>query len=168
MATQTQAMLNKATKPDTSGSVFPEPYSVKATNDVWDFTVTIFNDTSTRIGIYGCFKVPNNYVQTAKFNIYWTSTAITGNAVWEIDYRAVGGNDTESMDQTGNQESLSVTDAAPGAAQRRLVATMTATSGNFAAGDLVEFEFFRNGASGSDTMAAAATLFDLEFEYSDT
>ena len=152
--------------PDTSGNVFFEPYNVKGTNDVWDRLVAIFNDTATRLGLAGGFVVPKNYVGAPAIIVVWTATAITGNVVWDLDYRAVGGNDTESLDQVGTQESVTVTDAAPGAAHRRLEASMALTAANLAVDDEVEFEFFRDGAA-ADTMAAAAILFSLLFEYSD-
>lgn len=144
-----------------------EPYTVKATNDVWQRLVVVFNDTSARIGLHGGFTVPKNYVGTAKLVVVWTSTAITGSVVWDADYRAITGNDTESLDQTTNQESVTVTDVAPGAAHRRLEALLALTSANLAADDEVEFALFRDGTDAADTMAAAAMLFQLLFEYTD-
>lgn len=167
MATWRVPILGFSTVPDSTGSVYLEPYTVKATNDVWKRLVYIFSDTSTRIGIYGGFAVPKNYVGTAKLVVVWTSTATSGNVVWDCDYRAVSGNDSESLDQTGNQESVSVTDAAPGAAHRRLEALLTLTGSNLAVDDEVEFALFRDGTDGSDTMSASAMLFELLFEYTD-
>ncbi len=165
MATHRIPILS-AINPDTSGNVFLEPYAIKATNDVWSPLVVIFNDTATRIGLHGIFNVPKNYVGTAKLIIVWTSTATSGDVVWDCDYRAVTGNDTESLDQTGNQESVTVTDTAPGAANRRMEVSITLTSGNFAADDTVTYTFFRDGTA-ADTIAAAVILFDLLFEYAD-
>lgn len=85
--------------------------------------------------------------------------------VWDFDYRAVGGNDTESLDQSGTQESVSVTDTAPGAANRRMEVSVNLTSSNLAAGDTVEFLFVRDGTDAADTMAGSAMLFGLEFIY---
>lgn len=167
MATHRIPILGWPTVPDTSGNVFFEQYDVKATNDVWDRLVAIFNDTSTRLGLHGGFTVPKNYVGTAKLVIVWTSTATSGNTVWDFDYRTVGGNDTTSLDQSGTEEAVTVTDAAPGAAHRRLEAIISLTSANLAADEEVEFTFFRDGADASDTMAAAAILFQLMFEYAD-
>jgi len=167
MATHRIPILGWPTVPDSSGNVFFEPYDVKATNDVWKRLVLIFNDTATRIGVRGGFTVPKNYVGSPKIIVVWTATATTGNVVWDFDYRAVGGNDTESLDQTGVQESVTVTDAAPTAAHNRLEAALTLTAANLAADDEVEFELFRDGADANDTMAAAAIVFSVLFEYSD-
>lgn len=167
MATHRIDILDWSQVPDTSGNVFPEGYDVKATNDVWDRMVWIFNDTATRIGLHGGFAVPKNYVGGATLVIVWTATATTGNVVWDFDYRTVGGNDTTSLDQTGTEQSVTVTDAAPGAANRRLEATVALTAANFAADEEVEFTLFRDGVDAADTMAAAAILFRLQFEYSD-
>lgn len=167
MATHRIPILGFSTVPDASGNVFLEPYDVKATNDVWDRLVVIFNDTATRLGLQGGFVVPKNYVGSAKIIVVWTSTATSGNVAWDFDYRAVGGDDAESLDQSGTQESATVTDAAPGAAHRRLEAQISLTSANLAADDEVEFGLFRDGADGADTMTAAAIVFSVLFEYAD-
>lgn len=153
--------------PDTSGSVFFEPYSVKATNDVWKHLVAILNDTATRIGFYGSFTVPKNYVGSAKLAIVWTATAIAGDVEWDCDYRAVGGDDAESLDQAGTQESVNLNDTAPSAIHERMECLITLTAANFAVDDLVEFLLARDGTDGGDTMAAAAIVHDALFEYAD-
>jgi len=167
MATHRIPILGFAAKPDTSGNVFLEPYDVKATNDVWDRMVLIFNDTATRIGVHGGFTVPKNYVGSAKIVVVWTSTATSGDVEWDFDYRAVGGNDTESLDQSGTQETVNLNDTAPGAAHRRLECLLSLTSTNLTADDEVEFTLFRNGTVAGDTMAAAAIVFNVLFEYAD-
>jgi hypothetical protein len=165
MATLRIPILGFSTVPDTSGNVFFESYTVKATNDVWERLVVVFNDTANRMGLNGGFTVPKNYVGGAKFIVVWTSTATSGDVEWDVDYRAVGGDDTESLDQTSNQESLNQNDTAPTAAHRRLECSLTATAANFVADDEVEFELFRDGTDGGDTMAAAAMVFAVLFEY---
>lgn len=167
MATHRIPILGWPTVPDTSGDVFFESYAVKATNDVWDRLVLVFNDTATRIGVHGGFAVPVNYVGTANLVIVWTSTATSGAVEWDFDYRAVGGNDTESLDQAGTQQSVNSADTAPSAAHERMELSIALTDANFAAEDEVEFTFFRDGTDGGDTMAAAALLFNLFFEYDD-
>jgi hypothetical protein len=167
MATHRLPILGFATVPDTSGNVYLQPLDVSASNDVWDHLVFAFADTSTRIGLHGSFEVPQNYAGTAKLVVVWTSTATSGNVVWDFDYRAVGGDDAESLDQAGTQESVTGTDAAPGAAWRRLERSIDLTSANLAAGDTVQFTLFRDGADAADTMAATAFLFDLRLQYAD-
>lgn len=166
MATHRMSILRKP-NPDSSGNVFCEGYTVKATNDAWNHQIVIFNDSGTKIGFYDTFEVPQNYVGAAKFIAVWTSTATSGNVVWQCDYRTVAGDDANSLDQAGTEETPNVTDAAPTAANRRLEAQISPTAANFAAGETVEFFFNRLGTSGSDTMAAAAQLHDLLFEWSD-
>lgn len=167
MATHRIPILNQFTRPDDSGNVFWEPFNVKATNDVWQMGVWVFNDTATRLALYGSFMVPQNYVGTASIILPWSSSATTNNVVWDFDYRAIGGDDAESLDQTGTQEAVTVTDAAPTAAWRLLVPSASLTATNIAAGDVVEFLIARDGANASDTMAAAALLFGAWFQYAD-
>lgn len=167
MATHRIPILGWGTVPDTSGNVFFEPYDVKATNDVWDRLVCIFNDTATRIGLRGGFTVPKNYVGAPKIIVVWTSTAITGDVEWDLDYRAVGGDDVESLDQVGTQESVNLNDTAPSAVNERMEVALALTAANLAVDDEVEFELFRDGTDAGDTMAAAATVFAVLFEYAD-
>ncbi len=164
MATFRVPILGFSTKPDSSGDVFFEPQSVKGTNDFFDQLVLVFNDTSAKDSCYGTFQVPQNYVGTPKFIVEWTSTATSGNYIADLDYRAVAVG--ESMDQATAQEALTVTDVAPGTTDLLQEAEMAATAGNFAVGDMVPFIFSRDGA-GSDTLAAAVTVFGLYFEYTD-
>jgi hypothetical protein len=151
----------------TAGAVFAEPYAVKATNDVWNRLVWIFTNTATRDGLHSGFMVPKNYAAGAKIVVVWTSTVTTGDVVWDCDYRTVSGDDANSLDQTSNEESVTVTDTAPGAAHRRLEASMTLTAGNFAPDDEVEFALFRDGAAAGDTLAGDVIVFELMFEYTD-
>lgn len=167
MSTYQLSILGPNTNPDTSGNVFFEPYPLKATNDIWKMLVAIFNDTATKLSLYGQFTVPQNYVGGGTFVFIWTAQLTTGNVVWTVDYRTVGGDDTTSLDQATAEETLSVTDAAPTATDRRLTPSVAATAANFAAGETVEFFVSRDGASGSDTMAGAATLVDVLFQYTD-
>lgn len=167
MATHRIPIIGWSAIPDTSGNCFPEGYDVKATNDVWDRLVMVFNDTSTRIGFHGGFTVPKNYVGNAKLAVVWTTTATSGDVEWDFDYRAVGGDDAESLDQSGTQESVNLNDTAPSAAHERMETLITLTSSNFAADDEVEYLFVRDGTDAGDTIAAATMLFELLFEYTD-
>lgn len=169
MATQWVSMLGGSILPDSSGNVYLQPFDNVATNKQWKNLVWTFDDTSTKIGFYGTFQVPNNYIGTLEIVPVWSASVTSGNVVWQIDYRCVGGDDTTSLDQSGTQETPNYTDAAPGAAWRRLLASpaIQPTSANFAATNTMEFYFNRRGDSGSDTMAGAAYLWDLMFKYSD-
>lgn len=167
MATHRIPILGWGSVPDTSGDVFFEPYTTKATNDVWGRLVAIFNDTAARDGLRGGFTVPKNYVGSANLIIVWTATATSGDVEWDFDYRAVGGNDSESLDQAGTQESVNSNDTAPSAVNERMEISIALTDGNFAADDEVTFELFRDGTDAGDTMAAAAIVFQVLFEYAD-
>ncbi|KKL73892.1 hypothetical protein LCGC14_2070340 [marine sediment metagenome] len=174
MATHQISILGATTKPDTSGKVWMEPYSILATNDVWQHNIFRFDQDgnnnaqiSTRVGVYGIFTVPQNYVGSPIIIPVWTATVITGNCVWDFDYRAIGGNDTESLDQATAQESVTVTDAAPSAAHERLTPSLSPTAGNFAAGNTVEFLLVVDGTDASDTLAGARLLHNLIFQYGD-
>ena len=165
MATLRLPILGWATLPDTSGNVFLEPYPVKATNDNWGKLIVVFNDTASRDGIHGSFNVPKDYTDTANLIVVWTTTATTGDVEWDFDYRAVGGNDSESLDQATAQESVNSNDTAPSATDERMEISIALTDGNFAADDTVSFTLFRDGTDAGDTISAAVQIHDLLFEY---
>ncbi len=169
MATFRMSIMG-ALAPDSTGNAFFEPYAIKASNDTFQHLVAILNDAASDCGFYGTFNVPKNYVGTAKIIPVWTSTATSGNAEFGFAYRAIGGDDAESLDQASFQEGpLYVQDAAPSASHERNTPSISLTSANLAADDTVEFYFFRdnNSTGGADDMAAAVILHDLIFEYAD-
>ncbi|KKL56640.1 hypothetical protein LCGC14_2243410 [marine sediment metagenome] len=167
MATKRLSILGWTTIPDTGGDVFFEPYTIKATNDNWGHLTCVFNDTAARDGLRGSFDIPQDYVGTANLVVVWTTTATSGDVEWDFDYRAVGGNDVESLDQATAQESVNANDTAPSATDERMEVSIALTDGNFAVGDTVAFEFFRDGTDGGDTISAAVQLHGLFFEYAD-
>ena len=173
MATHRIPILNWSSKPDTSGKVWFENLGLLGGGTgAWDRFIlrideTGANDTqlSTRVGIHGGFTVPKNYNSGAVLVIEWSGSVTSGNKVFDFDYRAVAVD--QSLNQSGQDESITVTDAMPGTAWFRQEATISLTSGNFAVDDEVEFKFFEDGADAADTAAAAAAIFNLLFEYTD-
>jgi len=165
MATHRIPILGPGTVPDSSGDVFFEPYSIKASNDVWNRLVLIFNDSGNKDGCQGGFVVPKNYVRNANLIVVWTAATDTGTVTWDFDYRAVGGDDTESLDQSGQQEQVTATDNAPSTAQNRIETSIALTDGNFSVDDEVTFELFRD--TPNDTMSVSAIVFSVMFEYTD-
>lgn len=174
MATHWHPILNHTLAPDTSGKVWFEPYDILATNDVWKHLVVRYDEDgnnnaqiSTRAGVYGAFAVPQNYVGSAVLLLHWTGTVTSGNVVWDFDYRTVGGDDTTSLDQSGTEEAVTGTDAAPTAANRRLQFTINLTSANLAAGETVEFFLANDGVDAADTYAGARLLHGAYLQYAD-
>lgn len=169
MATHDVSMINAFTKPDNNGTVYFAPASLNfGSNDRYDHLLLEFSSQSAKHGIAGKFRVPQNYVGTAKVIIEWSTTATTGDVDWEVNYTAVGGDATESLDPSADQEApADVTDTASGTARRKQTAEISLTSSNLAAGDEVLFNFFRDAAAAADTLAATAYVFGLYFRYND-
>ncbi len=166
MATVEIPILGAHTVPDQSGNVYLIPLSFFATNDLYDTMAFAFGDSGTKIELNGSFVVPQNYAGTAaSIVVLWTAAATAGDVVWDFDYNAIGGDDAESLDPSSHTDSDTATDDAPSVSLERQVATITLTAGDFAAGDLVLFQFGRDGTSGSDTLAATALVVGLLFQY---
>ncbi len=170
MATHQFSILNGSVIPDNTGRCWFEPYYITATNDVWKHLVFRFlNPSSSQVhGFYGQFSLPLNYVGSPSIIPIWSTTATSGNGRFRFTYRAVGGDNAESLDQTSNQEQVSVTDAAGGAANRRMTPIINLTDVNFTAGDSVEYLFERLDDGGTDTINADIVLHDLLFQFADT
>ncbi len=173
MATYTAPILGFTCRPDDTGETFFEPADLNfGSNDLArQFLLALGSglaaQPTVKHGVYGSFRVPKNYVGTAKVLIEWSATLTSGDVVFDFDYNAVGGNDTESLDPAAWQESVTVTDTAPGTARRKLATEVTLTSANLVADDVVEFFFGRDGVAGGDTMAGRAYVADLAFQYAD-
>lgn len=170
--TKTVAMMTAGTIPDATSDAFFEPYSILATNDLFRHLILRCGASNVaaptvKAGIYGKVRVPADYNTggTVTCIVVWNSTVTSGDVVFDLDYRAVGGDNAESLDQASYQESLTVTDTASGTANNRMIATMTFTAGNLLAGDTLEFFFGRDGADAADTMAGSAMVHELIFSY---
>ena len=162
------SILDSDAVPDASGNVWAEPFNIAATNDNWLRMVWVFNDTgAARDCLHGGFLVPQDYQTggTASFNPVWSSNVLTNDVEWDLDYRGVGGNDTESFDQATAVESLNANDVAPSAAWERLEIALGITEANLAAGDDVEFMLCRDKSDAGDTLVGDAYLFRLIFSY---
>jgi hypothetical protein len=164
MATHRLEILNWAASPDTSGNVWFEPAAITQTNDRYAQFVARFKDTSTKDSLGFRFQVPQNFVSAPKFCVCWTTTATSGNAIWTVDYSSAA--QAASLDPSADEESLTVTTAAPGSSQTGVVSSMTATAANFATGDVCQGKVSRNGA-GADTIAADLVAYLIYFEYAD-
>lgn len=167
MATIRIPILEFGAIPDVQGNIFVDTYDNYSTNDLYDGLVIAIADSAVKNVLHGRFNVPKNYVGTASIVIVWTAIVTVGNVVFDFDYTAVGGNDTESFDPAAHQESVTVTDAAPAAVNRRLEASVNLTSANLAADDTVQFQLSRDGTDAADTMAGTALILGAYFQYSD-
>jgi hypothetical protein len=153
------------TLPDTSGNVYFEPGAINfESNDRYPGEVCVFKDTATRIGCGFQFRVPQNYVGSPVFLVGYATTATSGTYDVEIDYTAIA--TTETLDPSADQENLGATDTVPGTARIRDEVSLSATAGNFAAGDIVKGTLFRDGSE-SDTVAASIYVIGLWFQYVD-
>jgi hypothetical protein len=151
--------------PDTTGEVYPERYDVVDTGAAISPGCFIFGNTNTRVGLAGQFIVPQNFSSSATFRIHWTANGTTGDVMWDIDYLTrTAGEDMGAAITRG----ITNLDEKTATAFDLETIDLTATDGDFAVGDVVLFETFRDLSEAADTLAADAILFDIVFRYSDT
>ena len=151
--------------PDASGEVFPSKYSVKDTGTILDPVVMVYKNSGTKDGAAKSFIVPQNYVGTAKLIVYWNVNATSGNAIFDLSY--LTRSDAEDMGAAATDTTDTVTTTTDGTAFNLNTSTMTLTAGDFAAGDIVMVELFRDTANASDTLAADLMVHKIVFEYAD-
>ena len=163
MATHRIPILGFNTVPDASGDVFFQPYSVVDVGATIDPLVLTFNDSGAKDGVRGNFRVPENYVGTAKLLIVCTGNATGGTIVFDWSVLTRSGAEDMGDGTTRTTETGNVTKG--GTVFLREEITITLTDGDYAAGDEVLFELFRDTIT--DTMAAATAVFGVYFEYSD-
>jgi len=157
-------ILGATTVPDGSGNVFFQPYTAVDSGAVIDPLVLTFADDASKMGVRSIFTVPQNYIGSASFRIIWTAnSSVSNSVVWDLSYLTRSG--TEDMGAAATSTSDTVTDAHTGTAFERNDAEITVTDGDFAAGDQVLYELFRDGANGSDDLADDALVFQILFEY---
>lgn len=168
MATQRIGLLTAATLPDASGNAFFEPQSVKATNDLVNKLMGIFNDTATDLKLGFSVRVPKTYVGSPRIGGVFQMTATTGKYVFEVEYRAIA--DGEAGDPSTFQETVSTNPTAPATALNDQEASVALTPGNLAVDDRISGHLVRKGSDTvNDTMAAALMAHPemFYFEYAD-
>lgn len=145
---------------DTTGGTYWEPFDVKATNDRWLFGSIWFDDGSNAKRVDDIVRIPPGIgtITAASIKGCWTTGITTGNVVFDFDYRAVSGDNLESLDQFGVSESVTVTKSAPGAAFRKMDFSISLTASNFEAGDLIECSLGRDLSDANDTLAGSCTI----------
>ena len=169
MATQRIPLFGYQIRPDASQVAWIAPADNFTSNDVWKHDVLVLlDDTATKGGFYGALTVPKDYVSAPKVILVWTASVTSGNAKFQFEYRTVAGDDTTSLDQAGVEETVTVTDTAPGAAFRRLEASMTLTGANLAIDEMLTFYLTLRGDDAATTIASNCLIYDALFEYSNT
>lgn len=152
-------------RPDTSGNVRPIPFSEVATNDLYNTQAMLFADSGTDISAFGTFTVPDGYVGAPALVVRWVTTATSGDVRWQAGYRAIAVG--EDYDPSTDQQSVGVTDTAAGTTLFLNEAIISLTAANFTVGDEVPFRITREGSNAADTLAAAAVITSVIFQYDD-
>lgn len=147
-----------------NSNVYPKPSSIDDSNDRFPVEILAFKDSGTRIGAYVRFAVPKNYVGTPKLVGVFSTTATSGDFVWDGDLKAIA--DGESLDPSTDDDAQTATVTVPGTARLRKDSTLT-LSGTYAPDDVVEVGVYRDGAQGADTLAAELLFHGVFFEFAD-
>jgi hypothetical protein len=122
-------------------------------------------DTSGGFTAQNSLMLPADFSGTVDANIFWTTTATTGNAKWSLSTICTATNAAETDDAAFNTAST-VTTAAPGTANRIQTSTITTlTVTGCAASEFMHLKILRDGNDAADTIAATARLIGVELTY---
>jgi len=170
MATQLLNILNYATKPDASGTVFFEPMSAvyDTAGNIYDHLICAFlDDGNAARFLYGHFKVPEDFVGSPEFEMVWSTDSATSNSHdFDLGVRVITGDAAETFNVTTDEEAENVTDAVAGSLRSRQVATFTGwTVVVFHTGATCFWRLSRDSLN--DSLASTVWLFELRFKYSD-
>jgi hypothetical protein len=150
-------------------SAFPQYVKANGTS----FPVTgLYFDAATQENAHFEFKAQNYGSGNLTLNIEWyADTASTNAVVWGAQIACVTPEtDTQDIETKAFATAQTVTDTHLGTTGQRIHrCTLTITNlDSIAADDQVYLKFYRDAASGSDTMTGDAILKELELTYSDT
>jgi len=163
MATRRKSIFGIGTIPDDSGNVFFERYDVTDTAAAWKGLVLAFKDSGTKAGVRGSFEVPQDYVGSAKIVIVWTANETSGTCVF--DWSVLPRSGVEDMGAAFARTTETDSTTKGGTAFTRETNDITLTDADYAKGDEVLYELFRDSIT--DTMAAKCLVFNAYFEYAD-
>ena len=119
-----------------------------------------FADGANTLSVQKEIKLPSDFTSTVDVNLWWYTTATSGDVVWQVATICVG--NTETGDPAFNTAST-VTDTAQGTTNQYNLATITGlTTTGCAAGEVLYLRVFRDPTNGGDTLAATARLVGVE------
>jgi hypothetical protein len=127
----------------------------------WSFAASGLNYISKRIQMPADWDLGDFYFQV----IWQTNSTSTNTVIWIMD--AVLRNDAGASDLAFGS-ALMVSDAGSGTVntqQKSSEASPLTSAGSAAANSVVEFRFYRNGGSGSDSLAVAAVVTNIIIYY---
>lgn len=129
------------------------------------FSTLRFDDSATE-SIYHVFLLPSDWSGAIDVKIFWTTTATSGNVVWQVATFCAADNETSDPSTFTYNTAQTITDAAKGTTVLYNTASQTGlTTTGCAAGELLFLKLFRNPAHASDTIATDADFHGLQFTY---
>jgi hypothetical protein len=165
-------ILGFGTSPASTEDIWLQGYDVLAVNDWHRPRIARYGSSNVaqmavNTGLYGGFQVPMNYVGSPGVVLVWTATVTTGVCFWQFYTLVTAGDDLESLDRQTWHDGVSMLDAAPSVAHRRLEVSTPLLYAGYAPGAEVNYTVYRPATDAADTIPGAALLFGAYFEYSD-
>ncbi len=167
MATHRVSLLNGTIRPLDSNTWFA-PYSTANSGTTQDPFVLFMKSAVVGV-VKGNIRIPENYVGTPVLSIIWTSETTADTVDFKFRHRTTSGSDTALLDISSSPDERAdseINNTGPSAASEQMIDVIDPlTATDLAAGDLMYFEFERDGVT--DDKAGDITVWSLDFQYAD-
>jgi hypothetical protein len=124
----------------------------------------LYNDGAYDIGAF-TIRMPKNWDEgNLVYQVYWGTSATSGDVAWKLNCYSYGENEA----LTAYSSTQEIDDTAMGTANRLAITAASsafACQGTPAAGDILQFRFYRDYADAGDTLAADARLWGVLITY---
>ena len=164
MSTHRMNLLNSSVRPF-DGNCFFSPMSteVSTTQD----PIVLHMITSVVSYIIGVIRIPENYVGTPVVSVFWTSTTTTNTVDFDFRHRTIGAGESAIIATSPSELTAdgTVNNGGPATANFLVLDTLPLTTTDITAGQLMYFEFERDGVT--DDKVDTITIHGLHFEYDD-
>lgn len=168
MATRYISAINGSVRPDTS-DVYLSPLSSVTASPTQDPFVWVFIDGATGT-LKGLLRIPPDYVDTPVWVISWSCETTANNVRFELKHRTMEPGVSEvdiSTSPTEITETAIDTSSKPHSVDGFEEDTISMTTTDLVADEMLYFEFSRLGAHANDTKVDDVSVLDIGFKYAD-
>jgi len=164
MATHRIDLLNSTIIPF-DGNCFFAPYSAEVTTTQDPLVLHMI--TSVVSFVIGVIRIPENYVGTPVLSIMWTSATTANTVDFDFRHRTIGDGESTVIATSPSEITADNTqnNTGPGTASFLVLDTISLTTTDLTAGQLMYYEFERDGVT--DDKVDTITVHGLHFQYND-
>lgn len=164
-----ESIFNKLA-PDTGSEVWKEPFSILATGSQHNQLALRFGSQSftTDVGANAYIISPTQTSGSPELFFTWTTRVPSGNVMWAVAYRIIGGYDTTALNTSSSYTVISASFAAPTTGFNRMTASFALTGITPSSEDSVQIRLFRIGSNKTNDSALDAVVTDVLYRINES